>query len=186
MAERYEHLVRFSIPLRKRMAEFKWQPERPLEHLLQQLEIRGINVVADNVLSQEDSYSQPRFGLTVLCSGRPPLAYINLLKHNNSSCNELDAATLFDTVAHEAVHATAVALGRHEELPEKQDSDEYFLEEVCAHIGAGEINQRLGFPLQAQRNRFEANMFQLSLAQKTAFNVACARGIDAANYLVPR
>jgi len=110
------------------------------QKLIKRLSQLGIMIGADTGLTSAQAMETPRLGLTVVLPARPPLIWINVLKHANSE------AKLADTAAHEAIHATSAELGRHDQLPELDDARRYNGEEICALVGANTILRDIDFP----------------------------------------
>jgi len=140
--DRYDHLRRYGTPLTE-----CWGVNDPaLACFLQRIQDLGIVTLADAAFTPKQARAQPRFGLTVIHPERPPLIYVILQKHS-------DLPELADTLFHEAIHATAGVMGRHDVLPEDQGGTAYLLEELCAVAGALEIYRRLAMPTMKAKAR---------------------------------
>lgn len=105
-----------------------------------------IEIGADAAFSPFEAQQTPRLGLTIVLPDRPPLIWVNLLKHKSM-------AELVDTVVHEAIHATSGLIGRHQVLPELDNERLYLGEEICALVGANRLMKTIQFPAEHEISR---------------------------------
>lgn len=88
-----------------------------------------------------------RYGLSFYLKNQRPMIYLNILKH------EGDEQELFDTILHEALHCSALYLGRHDELPNNDRTTSYLLEELCVSSGLCKIYPMLKIPAMRDASR---------------------------------
>ncbi|MFZ5681570.1 MAG: hypothetical protein ACOY91_17620 [Pseudomonadota bacterium] len=143
----------------------------------------SIVVGADALLPPDAARALPRFGLTLVLPKRRPLIWLNLLKH-------VDAMTLIDTVAHEAIHATVNLLGRHPQTPQPMNELAYHAEEIVALYGANWILNQIEIPAHRQIAQNLATINQhadilIRLGRSPAFlQEKSAEGVAAAKFLM--
>lgn len=142
LQRRYDDILRH-LDVRRACFQLSSIDNAGFQELLMRLDDLSIVVGADALLPADAARALPRFGLTLVLSGRRPLIWLNLLKHT-------DAITLTDTVAHEAIHATVNLLGRHPQTPQPTNELAYHAEEIVALSGANWILNLIGAPADHQ------------------------------------
>ncbi len=153
------------------------------QELLERLDDLNIIVGADALLAADGAQALPRFGLTLVIPGRPPLIWLNLLKHS-------DSMELVDTVAHEAIHATVNLLGRHPQTPQPTNELAYHAEEIVALYGANWILNQIEIPAHRQIEQNLATIdhhaeILIGLGRSPAFlQQKSAEGVAAAKFLM--
>lgn len=138
LQRRYDGILRH-LDVRRARFQLSSIDNAGFQELLVRLDDLSIVVGADALLPADAARALPRFGLTLVLPKRRPLIWLNLLKH-------MDAMTLIDTVAHEAIHATVNLLGRHPQTPQPTNELAYHAEEIVALSGANWILNKIKAP----------------------------------------
>jgi len=142
LQRRYNHIQQH-LDVRGARIQLSTIDNAGFRELLERLDDLNIIVGADALLPADAAQALPRFGLTLVIPGRPPLIWLNLLKHS-------DSMELVDTVAHEAIHATVNLLGRHPQTPQPTNELAYHAEEIVALYGANWILNQIEIPAHRQ------------------------------------
>ena len=180
LQRRYEHIRDASVPLERRWPA----PPAALVPLLCRLGGLGVLLVAEPLERAQLARTSHRLGLTVSLPGAPTVIWVNYDAHVCGPAQALDVAEIIDTIAHEAVHATATMLGRCLVLPEGGASDAYRAEEVCAMVGTAEIHRSLGQHTLAQANEQGARREAGLLKDPSLRARAIRHGRKAARFLL--
>lgn len=142
LQRRYDGILRH-LDVRRARFQLSSIDNAGFQELLVRLDDLNIVVGADALLPADAAQALLRFGLTLVLPKRRPLIWLNLLKH-------VDAMTLIDTVAHEAIHATVNLLGRHPQTPQPMNELAYHAEEIVALSGANWILDKIKAPAGQQ------------------------------------
>lgn len=182
LQRRYDDILRH-LDVRRAHFQLSSIDNAGFQELVVRLDDLSIVVGADALLPADAARALPRFGLTLVIPGRPPLIWLNLLKH-------MDAMTLIDTVAHEAIHATVSMLGRHRQTPQPTNELAYHAEEIVALRGTNWILNRIQAPAghQIVQNLATIDHYAESLIRRgcsPAFlQQKDAEGVAAAKFLM--
>ena len=176
--DRIEHLLRYSLP---------FDPA-----IIENAEIREAirAIVADGIQIRQDNFPYgpggrpppPRVGLAAYSQKHAPLIY--LIPVPNMHPMELP-----DTIFHEAIHCTAMPLGRHIRPPEDHASPEYELEEICVYAALPHFYSLLGIDELRIASRANSEKYKTMLADamqrhsRETLQQWYAKGIEAAEYL---
>ncbi len=182
LQRRYDDILRH-LDVRRARFQLSSIDNAGFQELLVRLDDLSIVVGADALLPPDAARALPRFGLTLVLPKRRPLIWLNLLKH-------VDAMTLIDTVAHEAIHATVNLLGRHPQTPQPMNELAYHAEEIVALYGANWILNQIEIPAHRQIAQNLATINQhadilIRLGRSPAFlQEKSAEGVAAAKFLM--
>jgi len=182
LQRRYNH-IRQHLDVRGARIQLSSIGNAGFQELLERLDDLNIIVGADALLPADGAQALPRFGLTLVIPGRPPLIWLNLLKHSYSMA-------LVDTVAHEAIHATVKLLGRHPQTPQPTNELAYHAEEIVALRGANWILNQIEVSANRQITQNLATIdhhaeILIRLGRSPAFlRQKAADGITAARFLM--